>query len=90
MRRILFVLAIVIVAALTTAPPIAAEPHLRPSPAILDARDEALRVAEEASRMADWLLGNDNANDTDKSEMQANDNGNDTDESETQATASQE
>ena len=49
-----------------------------------------MRVAEEASRMADWLLGNDNANDTDKSEIQANDNGNDTDESETQATASQE
>ncbi len=71
MRRILFVLAIVIVAALTTAPPIAAQPLLRPSPAILDARDEALRVAERASQMADWLLDNDNANDTDKSDKQA-------------------
>ncbi len=70
MRRILFVFAIVVVTALMATPPIAAEPLLRPSPAILDARDEALRVAEEASRMADWLLGNANANDTDKSEKQ--------------------
>ncbi len=70
MRRILFVFAIVVVTALMATPPIAAEPLLRPSPAILDARDKALRVAEEASRMADWLLGNDNANDTDKSETQ--------------------
>ncbi len=78
MRRILFVFAIVVVTALMATPPIAAEPLLRPSPAILDARDEALRVAEKASQMADWLLGNDNTNDTDKSER-----------SETQASASQ-
>ncbi len=77
MRRILFVLAIVVVMALTAAPPIAAQPLLRPSPAILDARDEALRVAEEAAQLADWLLGNVNGNDADKSET-----------SETQATAS--
>ncbi len=71
MQRILFVLAIVVVTALLATPPIAAEPLLRPSPAILDARDEALRIAEEASQMGDWLLGNDNGNDTDKSEKQA-------------------
>jgi hypothetical protein len=71
MQRILFVVAIVVVTALMATPPIAEEPLLRPSPAILDARDEALRIAEEASQMADWLLGNDNGNDTDKSEKQA-------------------
>ncbi len=51
MRRILFVFAIVVVAALMATPPIAAEPLLRTSPAILDARDEALRVAEEAAAL---------------------------------------
>ncbi len=70
MQRILFVLAIVVVTALLATPPIAEEPLLRPSPAILDARDEALRVAERASQMADWLLDNDNANGTDRSEKQ--------------------
>jgi hypothetical protein len=71
MRRILFVLAIVMVAALTTAPPIAAQPLLRPSPAILDARDEAEKVAYKAAQAANWVLGNDNGNDTDESETQA-------------------
>jgi len=71
MRRILFILAIVIVAALATAPPIAAQPLLRPSPAILDARDEAERVAYKASQAANWFLGNDNGNDADESEAQA-------------------
>jgi hypothetical protein len=77
MRRVLFVLAIVVVTLLMATPPIAAEPFLKPSTATLDARNEALRVAEKASQLADWLLGNDNGNDTDKSET-----------SETQATAS--
>ena len=51
MRRILFVFAIVVITALMATPPIAAQPLLRPSPAILDARDEALRVAEEAAAL---------------------------------------
>jgi hypothetical protein len=71
MRRILFVLAIVMVTALTTTPPIAAEPLLRPSPAILDVRDEAAKIAEKASQMADWLLGNDSDKDPDESEIRA-------------------
>jgi len=64
MRRILFVLAIVVVTVLTIAPPIAAEPLLTPStPAVLDVRDEALKIAEKATQTVEWLLGDDNGDD---------------------------
>ena len=72
MRRILLVLAIVVVTMLTMTPPIAAEPLLAPSPpAVLDVGDEALKIAERATQTVEWLLDDDNADDGDKSERQA-------------------
>ncbi len=80
MRRILFVLTIVVVTVLTMTPPIAAEPLLTPSPpAVLDVGDEALKIAERATHTVEWLLGDDNVDD----------NGDEADKSEKQATASQ-
>jgi hypothetical protein len=81
MRRILFVLTIVVVTVLTMTPPIAAEPLLTPSPpAVLDVGDEALNIAEQAMQTVEWLLGDDSSDD----------NGDDADDkSERQATASQ-
>ncbi len=64
-RTILFGLAIV-VAALMTMPPIAAEPLLTPSPAILDTGDEAIKIADKATQMVDWLLGDDSGDDADE------------------------
>jgi hypothetical protein len=81
MRRILFVLTIVVVTVLTMTPPIAAEPLLTPSPpAVLDVGDEALNIAEQAMQAVEWLRGDDSGDD----------NGDDADDkSERQATASQ-
>jgi hypothetical protein len=68
MRRILFVLAIVVVTVLTMTPPIAAQPLLTPSPpAVLDGGDEALEIAEEAKQMVNWLLDSGDGDDADKS-----------------------
>ncbi len=72
MRRILFVLTIVVVTVLTMTPPIAAQPLLTPSPpAVLDVGDEALNIAEQATQTVKWLLGDDSGDDADKSERQA-------------------
>ena len=80
MRRILFVLTIVVVTVLTMTPPVAAEPLLTPSPpAVLDVGDEALNIAEQALQAVEWLRGDDSGDD----------NGDDADKSERQATASQ-
>ena len=68
MQRILFVLALVVVTALMTTPPMAAEPLLTPSPPVLDVGDEAVKIAKKAAQTADWLLDDDN--DADKSERQ--------------------
>ncbi len=69
----LVVLVIVVITALMTTPPIAAEPLLTPRPpiAIADVGDEALEVAEKATQMVDWLLDGDDGNDADKSEIYA-------------------
>ena len=64
-RTILFGLAIV-VAALMTMPRISAEPLLTPRPAILDTGDEAMQIADKATQMVDWLLGDDNGDDADE------------------------
>ena len=71
MRRILFVLALVVVTALMTTPPMAAEPLLTPSPPVLDVGDEAVKIANKAAQTADWLLDDDDGNDAGKSERQA-------------------
>ncbi len=71
MQRILFILALVVVTALMTTPPMAAEPLLTPSPPVLDVGDEAVKIAKKAAQTADWLLDDDNDNDADKSERQA-------------------
>ena len=86
MRLILFVLAIVVVTALTTMPPIAVEPLLTPRPLpIADVGEEALEIAETAMQMADWLLDGDDGNDTDTSGNDADTSGNDADTSESSA-----
>jgi len=84
----LFVLALVVVTVLMTTPPIAAQPLLTPSRPVLDTGDEALRIADRATQMVDWLLDNDN-NNADKSETLNNDNSNSADKSERQTPASQ-
>ncbi len=67
MRRSLFVLAVVVVVAIMTAPPIAAQPLLTPRPPpIADVGDEVLEIAEQAKQMVDWMLGEDNGNDADE------------------------
>lgn len=71
MQRILFVLALVVVTALMTTPPMAAEPLLTPSSPVLDVGDEAVKIAKKAAQTADWLLHDDNDNDADKSQRQA-------------------
>ena len=65
-RRILFVGALVVIPALVTTPPIAAEPLLTPSQLIVDTGDEILEIAEQAKQMVDWILGEDNGNDADE------------------------
>jgi len=62
-RRTLFVGALVVITALMTTAPIAAEPLLTPSQLIVDTGDEVLEIAEEAKQMVDWILGEDNGND---------------------------
>ncbi len=72
MRRILFVLAAVVVMAIMTTLPIAAQPLLTPRPPpIADVGDEVLEIAEEAMQMVDWLFGSDDGNDADTSESSA-------------------
>ena len=71
MQPILFILAIVVITALMTTPPIVAEPLLTPRPPIADVGDEALEIAEKATQMVDWLLNGDDGNDADKSESSA-------------------
>jgi len=71
----LVVLVIVVITALMTTPPIAAEPLLTPRPpiaiAIADVGEEALEIAEKATQMVDWLLDSDDGKDADKSESYA-------------------
>ena len=65
MRLILFVLAIVVLTALMMTPPIAAQPLLTPSRRVFDTGDEALRIADKATQMVDWLLDNNDSNNAD-------------------------
>jgi len=67
----LFVLVIVVLTALMTTPPIAAQPLLTPSRPVLNTGDEALKIADRATQVVDWLLDNDNSNNADKPERQA-------------------